>query len=253
MRSIQSRYRSTADSSSNSILTVAMLCIGLFMYLACWVPASSAAPKGKPGMTTLIVKMAKGMSRAQSEAVLSSHGGGSPKASIPKLALHIIEVPENAAEAIMKNLKDDPSVERVEADHTRRWQGTPSDTLIANQWSLTKIAWDQVYGTVTPQFLTQVAILDTGVDATHPDLIGNIGPGISVIDDSNGLTDGNGHGTWLAGIVAGRTDNAAGIAGVAFDHVRIMPVKVLDADGLGQDSDIIAGVIWAADNGASVI
>ena len=95
--------------------------------------------------------------------------------------------------------------------------------------------------------------MDTGIDATHPDLIGSIGQSTSIIDDSNGLTDTNGHGTWLAGIVAARTDNLQGVAGVAFDHVQIMPVKVLDADGLGQDSDIIAGVVWAADNGASVI
>src|SRR5207247_3440970 len=50
-----------------------------------------------------------------------------------------------------------------------------------------------------------------------------------------------------------RTNNLLGVAGVAFDHVQIMPVKVLDEDGLGQDSDIIAGVVWAADNGASAI
>src|SRR5207249_1147262 len=75
----------------------------------------------------------------------------------------------------------------------------------------------------------------------------------SMTDGSNGVTDVNGHGTWLAGIVAARTNNTQGVAGVAFDHVQVMPIKVLDADGLGQDSDVIAGVMWAADNGASVI
>src|SRR6266571_2372606 len=53
--------------------------------------------------------------------------------------------------------------------------------------------------------------------------------------------------------IAARTDNQLGIAGVAYDHVQVMPVKVLSADGLGQDSDIIQGVMWAADNGADVI
>jgi subtilisin family serine protease len=144
-------------------------------------------------------------------------------------------------------------VMRVEPSRIRKWQGIPSDTLASNQWALPKIAWDQVYGNVTPQTLTSVAILDTGIDGAHPDLIGAIAPGTSIIDDSNGLTDPNGHGTWLAGIVAARTNNGEGIAGVGFSQVQVMPVKVLDADGLGQDADVISGIVWAADNGASVI
>ena len=55
------------------------------------------------------------------------------------------------------------------------------------------------------------------------------------------------------GIVAAHTNNQQGIAGVGYDHVQVMPVKVLAADGTGNDSDIIQGVMWAADNGASVI
>ena len=59
----------------------------------------------------------------------------------------------------------------------------------------------------------------------------------------------------VAGAVAARTNTAPaeGIAGVAYAGVRLMPVTVLDADGLGQDSDVIAGVIWAAEHGANVI
>src|ERR1041385_1131609 len=179
--------------------------------------------------------------------------GGTPKGSISKLDLQFIEVPTVAADAIAKNLQGDASVLRVEQDLTRKWQSIPSDAYYANQWALPKIGWDKVYGNINPQYLANVAILDTGVDATHPELLGAIGAGYSVIDDSNGRTDANGHGTWLAGIVAARTNNLQGIAGVAYDHVQVMPVKVLDADGLGQDSDIIQGVMWAADNGASVI
>ena len=77
------------------------------------------------------------------------------------------------------------------------------------------------------------------MDATHPDLNGVVVPGYSVIRWLQSRTDENGHGTWLAGIVAARTDNQQGIAGVGYDHVQVMPVKVLDANGLGQDSDII--------------
>src|SRR3989442_1081746 len=69
------------------------------------------------------------------------------------------------------------------------------------------------------------------------------------------MTDPSGHGTWLAGIIAAQTDNVPveGIAGVAYAGVTVMPVTVLNVAGEGQDSDIIAGVIWAADHGAAVI
>ncbi len=231
-----------------SILTLMTLVVVTGMMFA----RSSAPLQQKPATKTLLVKMAKGLPLEQAQAVVSQ-SGGTPKGSIPKLDLQVVEVPAYAADAIAKSLKGDAAVLRVEESLTRKWQGVPSDPYYANQWALPKVAWDQVYGNVSPQFLTNVAILDTGVDASHPDLIGSIGPGTSIIDDSNGVTDTNGHGTWLAGIVAARTNNLLGVAGVAFDHVQIMPVKVLDADGLGQDSDIIAGVVWAADNGASVI
>src|SRR5439155_255584 len=78
-------------------------------------------------------------------------------------------------------------------------------------------------------------------------------PSTSILPGADPLKDNNGHGTWLAGIVAARTNNLLGIAGVGYDYVRVMPVKVLTDDGLGQDADIIQGVQWAADNGASVI
>jgi hypothetical protein len=80
-------------------------------------------------------------------------------------------------------------------------------------------------------------------------------PGVSILDGSDGLVDSTGHGTWLAGIVAARTDTSPleGIAGVAFAGVQVMPVTVLNANGEGLDSDVIAGVIWAADHGADVI
>ena len=56
----------------------------------------------------------------------------------------------------------------------------------------------------------------------------------------------------MAGIVAASTDNGIGIAGVGFDGVSIMPVSVLGADGTGRDSDVIEGLVWAADHGADV-
>ena len=98
-----------------------------------------------------------------------------------------------------------------------------------------------------------VALLDTGVDGTHADLAGQLVPGTSILDGSDGTTDPNGHGTAMAGIIAALTDNGQGIAGIGYAGVKVMPITVLDANGEGSDSDIIQGVVWAVQHGADVI
>jgi methionine-rich copper-binding protein CopC len=118
-----------------------------------------------------------------------------------------------------------------------------------------------------------VAVVDTGVNYTHSDLAGNIWVNTSEVvgngidDDGNGYVDDiygydfvnrdgyalddKGHGTHVAGIIAGLR-NGTGVTGVAYD-ATIMPVKVLDATGNGSFSNVAAGIIYAVDNGADVI
>ena len=150
-------------------------------------------------------------------------------------------------------LRASTDVLRVDADRTRAVEAEPSDASYPDQWSLPHIGWDQLHGSAAIAGTATVAILDTGVDGSHPDLDGVLLPGASVLDGSDGWTDPNGHGTWMAGIVAAETDNGLGVAGTAYAGVSILPVTVLGADGTGQDSDIIAGVVHAADAGADVI
>src|SRR2546422_8121701 len=249
MKSAHSLHRSIIKSLTSAKLGLAlMICLGVLGSSGLTAPPAQT----KPDKVTLIVKMAKGLTLAQAQAVVRGHGA-TLKASIPKLDLHVVEVPAQASDAITKIMKGDAQILRVESDHIRKWQGTPSDPRYPDQWALPKISWDQVYGVANPRFDTKVAILDTGVDATHPELTSVVVPGWSVFDADDGRTDENGHGTWVAGIVAARTDNLQGIAGVGYEHVQVMPVKVLDPTGLGQDSDIIQALMWAVDNGASVI
>ena len=92
------------------------------------------------------------------------------------------------------------------------------------------------FGTVVPGGQATIALLDTGVDGSHPDLSGVVVPGISFLDGSDGLRDPNGHGTSLAGIAAAVTDNGIGIAGAAYQGGRLMPVSVLGAAGTGSYS-----------------
>src|SRR5437762_5776718 len=166
------------------------------------VPALSAAQTPSP-TSSLLVKLVDGLS-VQQQAQVIARNGGLEISSIPALRLHVIQVAPADLPQILARYQADPQVVNAEENKTRQSQAFPADPLYPNQWSLPKIGWDQVFGTVTPMGSAIVAVLDTGVDAQHPDLAGNVIPGISILDGSAGTTDPSGHGTWVAGLGAGR-------------------------------------------------
>jgi len=140
-----------------------------------------------------------------------------------------------------------------------------NDPLRSKQWGLTQVRAEQAWPTSRGAGTT-IAVVDTGVDLSHPDLAAQLVPGATFVDcgakttvcsDGNWKgTDGVGqdvdsHGTHVSGIAAAITGNGTGVAGVAPD-ARIMPIKVLE-DGSGTTTDIAHGIRWAADHGADVI
>jgi serine protease len=151
----------------------------------------------------------------------------------------------NAHRRSLKSLSGNPV--RVDA----RVNALGSDPRRAEQWGLDAHSFPAAWQQSTGANVT-VAVIDSGVDAGHPDLAGRVLPGKDYVSGGDGRTDDNGHGTHVAGIIAANTGNGVGIAGAA-PGVNILPVKVLDGNGSGWDSDVAAGIIWAADNGASVI
>ncbi|MCM6778334.1 S8 family serine peptidase [Nocardia sp. CDC159] len=139
-----------------------------------------------------------------------------------------------------------------------------NDPLYAKQWGLTQINAEQAWAKSTGAGAV-IAIVDTGVDLSHPDLQGKLVPGATFVNCPQGQrpcgdgdwrgTDGIGsatdvHGTLVSGVAAAATGNGIGIAGVAPD-AKIMPVKVLEDTGTYED--VADGVRWAADHGADVI
>src|SRR5437899_6257481 len=230
---------------------VILLATALALLAVVSLPLASVAQTSTVS-SSLLVKLIDGLAPDQQAEVIARNGG-IEISSIPALRLHVIQVAPADLPQVLASYQADPQVANAEENKTRQSQAFPADPLYLNQWSLPKIGWDLVFGNVTPTGSAIVAVLDTGVDAQHPDLAGNVIPGTSILDGSSGTTDPSGHGTWVAGIAAAQTNTLEGIAGVAYAGVRIMPVTVLDANGLGQDSDVIAGVIWAADHGADVI
>lgn len=127
------------------------------------------------------------------------------------------------------------------------------DPLEGDQWALTPAAtsFRAAWG-ITKGANVIVAVVDSGVRKTHQDLAGAVLPGIDLVTGSgDGSNDQNGHGTHVAGIVAARA-NGKGTVGAA-PTARILPVRVLDANGSGYSSDVAEGIIWAADHGARVV
>jgi subtilisin family serine protease len=181
-----------------------------------------------------------------------------------------------------------PEVEYAEPNYILRSDGIPDDPLFVSQqqWYYDLIqappAWDIETG--APSIV--VAVLDTGVDIAHPDLKDGIwinpaevagnnkdDDGNGCLDDSHGcnfapsisssschykntpnseIADDDGHGTFVAGIIAARANNQIGVAGTA-PGVTIMPVKVLDCGGAGTAESAAAGVLYAAHSGARIL
>ncbi len=172
---------------------------------------------------------------------------------------------EDATGLLALRLARDPAVVSVEPDSVGAVDFTPNDALYltdpaggAGQWGIRRAHVDQAWDVTRGASFVTVAVIDTGVDANHPDLQGALLPGTTFLTSPDpsctpgSNVDDNGHGTHVAGLIAATGNNGQGIAGVAFG-VKILPIKALDCMGAGLLSDVSSSVIWAADHGARII
>ena len=209
-------------------------------------PAVAAPAEETNERSDYLVTFAPGTTAQERDDALGA-AGALVTSTVPPLRLYATSL----TDAGVQTLRDVVGVDRVERDLVRELQAEPSDPGYADQWSLPAIAWDEARANVLPAGSAVVAVLDTGVSPTE-DLGDALVPGASMLGDDS-TADPNGHGTAMASIVAAGVDNGVGIAGVGYAGVSVMPVKVLDAGGLGQDSAVVEGVVYAADHGADVI
>ncbi|TDW98814.1 S8 family serine peptidase [Kribbella sp. VKM Ac-2566] len=157
------------------------------------------------------------------------------------------------ASDLLKKVKADPSVELASLNYMRHKFATPTDPFYVNyQKYLPTVRLNQAWDLTKSAGSQTIAVLDTGVDAGHPDLAGHLLPGYNLFNTATLPNDGDGHGTAVAGIIAAGTSNGIGIAGVAW-NAKIRPVKVLDDNGNGSDGKLVMGINWAVKNGARVI
>ena len=161
-------------------------------------------------------------------------------------------------EQVLAELRADPAVEYAEPSYRVQLleEGTVAgvsvnDPLTAGQYSLDRMRVRDAWSLSTGGSGI-VAVLDTGVQAEHGDLSGRVLPGRDFVNDDSNAADDNGHGTWVAGIIAAKANDGYGIAGISWSD-RILPVKIMNGSGTGSTSDLVSGIVWAADNGATVI
>jgi subtilisin family serine protease len=179
--------------------------------------------------------------------------------SLPQLHVQVLRVRRTKAAAIVARLSRLAGVEFAERNRvvmrvvsTNLVQSTPTDPLWSQQWGPALAAAPTAWAVSRGASTVVVAVLDTGVDPSQPDLQGAVVPGYDFVNKDADPMDDQGHGTSVAGVIAARADNGLGGAGLC-PRCSIMPVKVAAADGTASELNVASGIIWAADHGARVV
>jgi thermitase len=173
---------------------------------------------------------------------------------IPNIGVHILDLPYQASESAFAHaFEARPEVEFAELDQIVEPAGvTPNDPWYASwQWHLPKISAPTAWSTTTGSSSIVIAILDTGVDGAHPDLINKLVAGWNIYNNNSDTSDVNGHGTNVAGVAGAQSNNGIGVAGVCWG-CKIMPIRISDTTGNAAYSAMASGLTWAADHGARV-
>jgi len=227
----------------------------------------------------LIVRLQAG---ANIQTILSTLPPGISEAVIhSQKNLHLLKLPPGLAKQLAGVLAVNPAVDYVEPNHIRHASiATPNDGSYSQQWALSTLNAMQAWSLLPGQYLTaaaatgqriKVAVLDTGIDCTHPDFKN---PGATSADAAAGgqigmassrafvassisstvcsVMDDHGHGTHVAGTIAAATQNGTGVASVAWP-VEVVAYKVLDGNGSGSDSAISQAIMAAEDAGIPIV
>ena len=218
-------------------------------------PKSTRAGEVVPGEVVVKWRDAgRGPEVAQARGLAVVAELGAPGQGLPA----VVSTKGRPVADVLAELKADPAVAYAEPNYVVELAEDPSvaavgvnDPKTAGQYSLDQMrvrdAWSLSKGGSGI-----VAVLDTGVQANHRDLDGRVLPGYDFVNNDSNAADDNGHGTWVAGIIAAKPNDGYGIAGISWSD-KILPVKIMTREGSGDTADLTSGIIWAANHGATVI
>lgn len=230
-----------------------IVCVGLCV-LGSAADASRKPDRYKAG--EVLVKFKPG---ARAKEVIAAHRA-TVREVVPRIDVYCLRLPAGLSVAkAVDRLSRNPNVVFAGPNHIVYATVFPNDEWFdLFQWSLYNLdgrhdihapeAWNLSTGSTN----TIIAIVDSGIESSHPDLADKVIAGYNAIDGTTDTEDDHMHGTFVAGIAAASTNNYEGMAGVDW-QAKLMPVKVISASGEGEEIDAAEGIIWAVDHGAQII
>ena len=250
----------------------------LIILLLVFVPALGSRPAQAHTQVDLeprlVLRLDAAVSDQQAQNLLSQ-AGLTLIQRLTQINSWVVSVPAPLQAQRLADLQQDPRVVWAQVDGwVHASEVTPNDPYYLPQQQNLRliglpVAWFSARGDLRP-----IAIIDTGIDLDHPDLEAKLWlnadeiPGNSLDDDNNGYVDDsqgwnfvagnnlpqddNSHGSHVAGTAAAQTNNAVGLAGVAW-QTPVMALKALNNVGDGQSSHVAGAILYAVDNGARVI
>jgi len=243
-----SRAGQTADPGGDADAVSAEPADGQSPFVEDSDPAVAALPFVE---SELIVKYLPGAD-VQALADAYAQAGGVVAGEFPELQTSVLSftTPDlvNAASALAL----DPLIEGIQKNYLFSPERVPNDRDYASQTHLPAIGAPAAWDTTTGSNGIVIAILDTGVDPSHPDLTAKLVAGWNVVDNNGNTADVQGHGTSVAGAAAAASNNATGVAGVSWQS-PIMPLRVSLANGQATTSAVASAMLWAINHGARVI
>lgn len=200
----------------------------------------------------LLVKPKAGVAVETLEKIFKSNHASVIR-EIQQIGVKHIKVPEQAIDQVKQALSHNLNIEFAEFNYIAEEVIIPNDTYYSSdQWHHAKISSPTGWDITTGSNGVSIAIIDSGVDPSHPDLSAKLLPGYNYLENTTNTADVRGHGTAVAGCAAALSNNAIGVAGVAWNN-PVMPVVVLDSSGSAYYSNIAKGITYATDHGARVI